>query len=437
VKKAGSLARRQSAGRFGPAGDALALASVRLPSVGPFPTSTFIFLAGNSPPVASIALHLVSKEFPGRGGRTVRALDQLSLDLPSGHWLSVVGPSGSGKTTLLRLVAGLDAPTTGTVKIDGQVVRLWDERPSEVAMVFQRDALLPHLTARENIALGLQLRGHARNEIATRLAEAEELFQLGSALDRLPRAISGGERQRAALARAYVRRPRVLLLDEPLSSLDAPLRTELRRQLREFQRRIGSTVIHVTHDQHEAMALGETVAVLCQGALQQSDSPLSLYQQPANAFVAGFIGSPPMNLFRGRLRHQGGAVWFRAEDGPDGLAICLPETQGRVLQELGRVGPELLLGLRAEDIVDADAAQAVPFGCAISAAPEAFEHLGAETQVRWRCGRSVFVTRSAPGAIGAIGVDVPLVFDLAQAHFFDGATGQALALKTALPLENR
>lgn len=265
--------------------------------------------------MAAITLDHLGKRYPGG----VTALDDLCLSIADGELLVLLGPSGSGKTSTLHLLAGLEAPTSGRILIDGRDVTSLPPRRRDVALVFQRPALYPHLSARDNMAFGERLRqggldawlarlaGRApsrrqqRAELAARVADAAARLGLEGLLDRRPAALSGGQQQRVALGRALVRRPRAFLLDEPLSSLDPAQRQELRRELHLLQRRLGATMLHVTHDQVEALALGDRVAVLHQGRLQQAASPVDLYRRPANRFVAGFLGWPPMNLVDGEL----------------------------------------------------------------------------------------------------------------------------------------
>jgi multiple sugar transport system ATP-binding protein len=393
--------------------------------------------------VARITLEQISKEYVNpvrrRVQRTVQAIAQVSLDVADGEFLTVLGPSGCGKTTLLRLVAGLEVATSGTIALAGRDVTQLPAEDRNMAMVFQRDALLPHLTAADNIALGLRLRGVNRADVSARVREAAELFQLGDRLDRLPQALSGGERQRAALARAFVRRPQAFLLDEPFAALDAPLRTELRGHLVEIHQRLGPTILHVTHDQAEAMALGQRVAVLHQGRLQQVATPAVLWREPANAFVAGFIGSPPMNLWRGTLSHQGGGCWFRAEVGTDQPAVSgsgsaesfvlgLTEIQAEFLRKSGR--EKLILGLAADHIVTEATAggRSFPYGTEIVGTAEAVECLGADALVRWSGGPGTrkFVTRESWQDAPPVGTTARLIFDMWQAHFFDATTGLRL-----------
>jgi ABC-type sugar transport system ATPase subunit len=379
--------------------------------------------AGNSGPVARITLENVTKEFSGRRGRTIRALDRLSLEIGEGERLAIVGPSGSGKTTLLRIIAGLERLTQGRLLIDGRDATALAPQDRAMAMVFQRDALLPHLTARENIALGLKLRGHSHDEIHTLVQEAAEFFRLHAVLERWPGALSGGERQRTALARAFVRRPAAFLLDEPLSSLDAPLRTELRTHILDLHRHLGSTLMVVTHDQGEAMALGARVAVLDRGALQQVAEPPVIYYRPGTAAVAAFIGSPPMNLFQGSLAVEGGALWFHGEEGSC-LSLCLTEAQRKVLAPLKQ--QQITVGLRAEHIFHAEDGRAVPYGSEVEAVVESTEFMGSDTVIHWTCGTTRFTTKTFSPAIPAVTASCRLVFDMAHAHFFDSTSGCAL-----------
>ena len=262
--------------------------------------------------MANVQVAGLKKHFEG-----VKAVDGIDLDIADGEFLVLLGPSGSGKTTLMRLIAGLEKPTGGSIAIDGQPVNDLPPRDRGIAMVFQSYALYPHKTVFGNISFPLSVEGMPREEIRKKVEWAAGLLGIGHLLDRMPSQISGGERQRVAIARALVRRPKVLLMDEPLSNLDAKVRHTAREELKLFQREINVTTIYVTHDQAEAMGLGDRIAVMHQGTIRQIGSPQSIYHDPANTFVAGFVGIPPMNF----IEHDGEIIGFRPE-------ALLPEEEG-------------------------------------------------------------------------------------------------------------
>ena len=254
----------------------------------------FAFLRPNNSPMARMALDGVTKNFRGADGQTVRAVARVTLAAEDGELVALVGPSGCGKTTLLRLIAGLETPDEGTVSLDGKAVNAVDPKERDVAMVFQSHALFPHMTEFENLAFGLKLRGVAKMEVTRRVGEMAELLGVVNCLKRKPAELSGGERQRVALGRALVRRPRGVLLDEPLSNLDAPLRRELRRELLRLHRELRLTTLLVTHDQAEALALGQRVAVMNRGVIEQTATPAELRAHPATPFVAQFLDPSPI-----------------------------------------------------------------------------------------------------------------------------------------------
>lgn len=288
--------------------------------------------------MAKVEFLSVTKTYAG----SVRALDDLSLSIEDGEFVVVLGPSGCGKTTLLRVLAGLESPSSGAITMDGEPVGHRAPRDRDVAMVFQNSALYPHLTAHANIAFGLRRRGVGRSEADRRVREIAEQLGVRSLLRRKPKALSGGERQRVALARAIVRRPRAFLLDEPLSNLDAGLRVELRRQLKVLHRAFGVTTVYVTHDQEEAMTLGERIAVMCEGKIRQTGPPLDVYNVPADRFVAGFVGTPTMNFIEGRLVRAGDEMAF--EIGPKRIPL-----EGRIAEAaIGSIRDECVLGVRPE-----------------------------------------------------------------------------------------
>ncbi|MEQ1834639.1 MAG: sn-glycerol-3-phosphate ABC transporter ATP-binding protein UgpC, partial [Candidatus Eisenbacteria bacterium] len=280
-------------------------------------------------------------DFVGVGksyGRGAYAVKDVTLTVAEGEFLVLVGPSGCGKSTLLRMVAGLEEVTDGEVRIGGRRVNEVAPRDRDVAMVFQNYALYPHMTVFDNLAFGLQLRKVAKDEIRRRVEAAAGVLGLERYLERQPRELSGGERQRVALGRAMVREPKVFLFDEPLSNLDARLRVEMRAEIRRLHQRVGATMIYVTHDQVEAMTMGDRIAVLQKGLLQQCADPRTLYSRPANTFVAGFIGTPPINQFPGVLAADGATVEVA------GAKLPLGAAQQAALA--GRAGGKVTLGVR-------------------------------------------------------------------------------------------
>ena len=312
--------------------------------------------------MAGIEFERVFKRFPGG----VTAVEDLTLAIPDGEFMIFVGPSGCGKTTALRMVAGLEEISEGEIRIGGRRVNELDPQDRDIAMVFQNYALYPHKSVRDNIAFPLRMQRMGRTEISQRVGEVAALLGIEALLERRPGELSGGQRQRVAMGRAIVRHPQVFLMDEPLSNLDAKLRIQMRVELVKLHRRLGVTTIYVTHDQTEAMTLGQRVAVLSQGRIQQVAPPRQLYLHPANLFVASFIGSPPMNFVKGRLSSGG------IEVGP--VAFDLPaEFMGRVMPGKS----ELLVGLRPESL------QLLPPGKreAFMAEIEVIEQLGAESYV--------------------------------------------------------
>jgi multiple sugar transport system ATP-binding protein len=377
--------------------------------------------------MASVLVDNLSKSFlsPTRG--EIRAVDRVSLAVESGELLVLVGPSGSGKTTLLRLIAGLEAPSGGSIRIDGQRV---DRKPPEardVAMVFQEHSLYPHMTIHRNLAFGLMLRKFGKAEIENRVREAADLLGLTALLDRFPMNLSGGERQRVAVGRAMVLRPKVFLLDEPLSNLDAPLRARMRRDIADLHRRLGATMIYVTHDQVEAMTLADRMAVIKSGALQQVGRPGEVYDCPANTFVAGFIGAPPMNIFNGVLARQGPSVWFRGEAGAGGVPVAfeLDEATRTVLAD--HCGEKVLLGLRPEDIRPLSSAEkSAPSEVLMEVTVTAIEPLGWEMHLYGNASGWSLVARVASNCQAKIGQDIRLALAISKARWFGAKSGQRL-----------
>jgi len=333
----------------------------------------------------------------------VRALDSVSLEIPDGEFLAVLGPSGCGKSSLLRLVAGLETPTSGTIHMDGRDITALEPKDRDVAMVFQGLALYPHMTVRENMGFGLLARKTPAGETDRRVREAAATLGLAEHLHKRPRELSGGERQRVALGRALVRRPRIFLFDEPLSSLDAQLRQELREELARLHRLTRTTSIYVTHDQKEALSLGNRVAVFDRGRVRQIGTPDAIYRDPCDLFVARFVGDPAINLVQGEFASDGGALAFRSA----GLSFTLAAKHVHT----GRV----ILGLRPEAAALGNASHAAGRGTV-----ERVERLGGDTLIHLRTESGRHIVRAEPrGALPAPGEIVGLTLDPSRALFFD------------------
>jgi multiple sugar transport system ATP-binding protein len=377
------------------------------------------------------------------------AVHDLSLDIRDGEFLVLVGPSGCGKTTALRMVAGLEEISDGTVAIGGRVVNDVSPKERDIAMVFQNYALYPHLSVAENIAFGLRLRKERKDVISERVAWAAKMLDLSAYLDRRPKQLSGGQRQRVAMGRAIVRQPQVFLMDEPLSNLDAKLRVQMRADIAKLQRDIGTTTIYVTHDQVEAMTMGDRVAVMSQGVLQQVDTPQRLYDHPSNLFVAGFIGTPPMNLLEGTLRPVDGVALVELADERLPLGDDLLR---RYPGARGLNGKAIVLGIRPGDLHPAASRPELP---SITADLELLESLGSESIAYFRVEAHAVrsgaggveeaveeevdaegVTATRPNLVAAfdareglglkLGDQVPVAFDMAHAHLFEAETGAPL-----------
>jgi len=363
----------------------------------------------------SVRLNRVAKSY----ARSQRAVNDLDLEIRDGELLVLVGPSGCGKSTVLRMIAGLEEISAGEIRIGERVVNDVAPRDRDIAMVFQSYALYPHMTVFENLAFGLRRRKLPAAEIDRRVRGAAATLGLERYLKSLPRQLSGGERQRVALGRAMVREPSVFLFDEPLSNLDAQLRVQMRAEIKRLHQRVKATMIYVTHDQVEAMTLGDRIAILRGGELQQVADPLTLYHRPANVFVAGFIGSPPINL-------------LRAEVGADG-AVTLGGRRLEAGSPLGaRLAPlkggAVTLGIRPEDLVVSEAGAAIGAGhaLAVEGTVEVCEPLGNETLVYWQTAAGLLVNRSAGVAPPAPGVRATLGAAAGAVHVFDGASGRRL-----------
>jgi multiple sugar transport system ATP-binding protein len=379
-----------------------------------------------------VIIDRLTKVFRGDQGGSLRALNEVSLTVEDKELLVVVGPSGCGKTTLLRLIAGLDELTSGSIMLDGQVLNQLAPRDRDVVMVFQNPALYPHMSVYENMAFGLKVRKCSKPEIQRRVSEAAELLGLANCLDREPMALSGGERQRVALGRAMVRRPKLFLLDEPLSNLDPLLRTQMRLEIAKMQKELGATFIFVTHDQVEALTLGDRVAVLCKGEIRQVAEPLGLYQNPADLFVGGFIGCPSMNFFPGRLEQSNGSLFVVA--GAPASDARLPmslSVDSSMMVSLGpHVGENIVLGIRPEHVVLGQAALRAGIAQAFEAVVEVVDPLGAEAHLRLAACGHLFVARYFGTQVYQVGQKIWVGFDMCGAYFFDASSGKRLTADT-------
>jgi multiple sugar transport system ATP-binding protein len=367
--------------------------------------------------VAKVVIESLLKIYPEKTGPGVRAVNGINLTIEDREFMVLVGPSGCGKTTTLRMIAGLEEISSGTIAIDGQTVNRVLPKDRDIAMVFQNYALYPHMSVYDNMAFGLKLRKFSKNEIDARVHEAAAMLGLENHLQRKPKALSGGQRQRVAVGRAIVRKPKVFLFDEPLSNLDAKMRVSTRAEISRLHARLGATMIYVTHDQVEAMTMGDRICVMKDGDIMQVAEPLTLYNQPANLFVAGFIGSPAMNFFTGTVRRASDALSF-VENNPAATPLTLPVGA----QAQAYLDRPITLGLRPEDINDAASDSPTTAEVVV----EITEPMGAETFVHLNTGATPFIARVRPTAHFAIGQKARVAFRTEKIHLFDPATGQAI-----------
>ena len=360
--------------------------------------------------MAAVELQKVGKAY-GRNAPVVRDFD---LAVEPGEFMVLVGPSGCGKSTLLRMIAGLEEVTAGNIRIDGRATDGIPAKDRDVAMVFQSYALYPHLTVFDNMAFALRMRRVPADEIRRKVEATASMLGLVPHLGRRPRELSGGERQRVALGRAMVREPKVFLFDEPLSNLDAKLRVQMRGEIKRLHQSTRATMIYVTHDQVEAMTLGDRIAVMNAGVLQQVADPFTIYRRPANRFVAEFLGTPPINLFRARVAEAN----FVLES--NGVTLPLPEATYRRLA--GEIGSTVDVGVRPEHIrLDPEAPGSLP------AVVEVLEPLGSEVLVHWSTALGPLVSRIGDGQVPAVGERLALRFDWDATHFFNAETQRVVA----------
>ncbi len=364
--------------------------------------------------MASVTLEDVSKVYDNK----VTAIKNANLKINDTEFVVLVGPSGCGKSTLLRMIAGLEDITSGKIYIGDKVVNNVSPKDRNIAMVFQNYALYPHMTVYENMAFGLKLRKFPKAEIEKRVTQAAELLGIKAYLDRKPKALSGGQRQRVAVGRAIVRQPQVFLFDEPLSNLDAKLRVQMRIEINKLHKRLKTTMIYVTHDQVEAMTMGDRIVVLKDGVIQQVDAPLELYNKPVNLFVAGFIGSPAMNFIRGEL-HRNGELYFKTND----LQIKLTNIHAQRLKTYSK--REIILGVRPEhfEIFEPGLHETFP---ALESEIEVVEPMGAETYAYLKKGKTSLSARLQPKESIKVGYTVKLALHPEKLHFFDPDSERAI-----------
>jgi multiple sugar transport system ATP-binding protein len=348
-------------------------------------------------------------------------VDSINLEIKDREFCVLVGPSGCGKTTTLRMIAGLEEVTGGEVWIGNRLVNGVPPKSRDIAMVFQNYALYPHMTAYQNMAFGLKLRGHPKKEIDTRVREAGEILNITHLLERRPKELSGGQRQRVAVGRAIVRKPKVFLFDEPLSNLDAKLRVQMRTEISKLHDRLQTTMIYVTHDQVEAMTMGDRICVMKDGQIQQVAKPLEVYNRPNNKFVASFIGSPPMNFIDVDVVKRSGHLWL--EEGKFSLQL-LPNMEETMTPFLDQT---VTLGIRPEDIYDrVYAVNTVTRGHTAVCTVEVVEPMGSEILLYLNTGKNTLVARVEPFSEAKVNQEIELVFNMEKVHLFDKQTAVRL-----------
>jgi multiple sugar transport system ATP-binding protein len=369
--------------------------------------------------MAGLNLKHVYKKY----GENNIAVKDFHLDIEDKEFLVLVGPSGCGKSTTLRMIAGLEDISEGELWIGDRLVNDVPPKDRDIAMVFQSYALYPHMNVFENMAFGLKLRKFPKKEIEERVKEAARILEIEHLLDRKPKALSGGQRQRVALGRAIVRNPKVFLMDEPLSNLDAKLRVQMRAEISKLHKRLGTTVIYVTHDQTEAMTMGDRIVVMKLGEVQQADTPDTLYNNPSNIFVAGFIGSPAMNFINGTVSEKAGNVVFNAEN----IEVVIPADRAEILRAKGYIGKEVIFGIRPEDIHDESVFLEKSKDSLIKVHVEVAENLGSEMYLYLEgAGAGTIIARVSGRSGIKESQDVTLALDMSKIHMFDKETEHSI-----------
>ena len=362
---------------------------------------------------------VVLKDLVKKFSEEVVAVNSVNLDIEDKEFIVLVGPSGCGKTTTLRMVAGLEDISSGEIRIGERLVNDVPPKDRNIAMVFQNYALYPHMTVFKNMAFSLKLRRTPKAEIEQRVKAAADILGIGELLERKPKQLSGGQRQRVAVGRAIVRDPEVFLFDEPLSNLDAKLRVNMRAELIKLHERLDATMIYVTHDQVEAMTMGDRIVVMRNGFIQQVGSPMEVYNQPQNQFVAGFIGSPPMNFLEGVLVQDNGAIQVDVK----GSRLTVPADRAKEVE--GYVNQPVIFGIRPEDVVPAGSVDGL-FSEPLSATAEVLEPLGAEIILEMSCKGENFTARMEPTLQARMHDEIEVSFNMERAHLFDAKTEQTI-----------
>ena len=365
--------------------------------------------------MASLSLQNVSKIYENG----YEAVKDFNLEIEDKDFIIFVGPSGCGKSTTLRMIAGLEDISKGTLRIDNKVVNNVEAKDRDIAMVFQSYALYPHLTVYDNMAFGLKLKKVPKEVIDEKVKYAAKILDLEKLLDRKPKALSGGQRQRVAMGRAIVREPKVFLMDEPLSNLDAKLRVQMRTEISKLHERLGATMIYVTHDQTEAMTLGTKIVVMKDGIVQQVDTPQNLYNYPQNKFVAGFIGSPQMNFIDATVCKNGNKIALKVGD----YELELPEAKGKILASSGYIGKTVSMGVRPENVHDINELNEAHTGEEIETTVNVYELLGSEVYLYFNLEQFPLTARVSPNTPARVGDKVKFKFDMDKVHIFDSETG--------------
>jgi len=366
--------------------------------------------------MAQVSLKNVSKVFPNG----TKVVNNVQLGVENKEFMVLVGPSGCGKSTTLRMIAGLEEISEGEIYIGDKLVNDMPAKDRDIAMVFQNYAIYPHFTVFENMAFGLKLRGHPKSEIIRRVNEAADILGIRHLLNRKPKELSGGERQRVAVGRAIVRKPLVFLFDEPLSNLDAKLRVQMRTEIHKLHIKLQSTIIYVTHDQVEAMTMGDRIAVMKDGVLQQVADPMTVYDRPKNKFVASFIGSPPMNFMRGEIIKKNGRIYF--DEGKFTVRIV----EGMYEKINPYLGKEIIFGIRCEDIYDKLFVTEAPPENIVRVNCEVVEPMGSEVFLYLNTGRHTFIARAGAHDKPRVNNNMDVVFDMSKVHFFDKETEETI-----------